>query len=91
MIDITTTKNINFSDRDSGRNLLDAADIKRIPGNRGLLFSHGMQPYIFKKIVYYDDKRFSQKTDLPVPTTVKEIFSISAFIFFILKPPDFQA
>lgn len=75
MIDITTTKNISFSDRDSGRNLLDAADIKRIPGNRGLLFSHGMQPYIFKKIVYYDDKRFKQKSDLPVLQNQKEIYA----------------
>ena len=85
MIDITTTKNINFSDRDSGRNLLDAADIKRIPGNRGLLFSHGMQPYIFKKIVYYDDKRFNQKSDLPVPNTVKEIYSEAAGLPSIKK------
>ncbi len=85
MIDITTTKNINFSDRDSGRNLLDASDIKRIPGNRGLLFSHGMQPYIFKKIVYYDDKRFKQKMDIPFPKTVKELYSEAAGLPSIKK------
>lgn len=85
MIDITTTKNINFSDRDSGRNLLDAADIKRIPGNRGLLFSHGMQPYIFKKIVYYDDKRFKQKVNLPVPKDIKELNSEAAGLPSIKK------
>lgn len=78
MVDITSTKNINFSDRDSGRNLLDAADIKRIPGNRGLLFSHGMQPYIFKKIAYYNDKRFKLKVKLPFPSGLKEIISEAA-------------
>lgn len=67
LTDLTTTKNINFSDRDSGRNLLDASDIRRIPGNRGLLIAHEMQPYIFKKLVYYDDKRFRKLADLPVP------------------------
>lgn len=85
LTDLTTTKNINFSDRDSGRALLDAADIRRIPGNRGLLIAHTMQPYIFKKIVYYDDRRFKKLSELPPPVTIKEILSEAAGLPSIRK------
>lgn len=44
-----------------------------------------MQPYIFKKIVYYDDKRFKLKMDLPFPKTVNELYSEAAGLPSIKK------
>ena len=52
---------LSFSDNDFGRNLLDAADIARLDGDKCLIMVHGMQPYIAEKVVYYMDKRFTSR------------------------------
>lgn len=65
---------LQFSDNDLGRNLLDAADIKRIPGDKALIMVHGMQPYIAEKVVYYMDKRFSSKLNFKAPQSMSELY-----------------
>ena len=58
---LTVNTNLNYSDNNFGRNLLDAADIKRLDGDKALIMVHGMQPYIAEKVVYYMDKRFTSR------------------------------
>ncbi|MBQ6565835.1 MAG: type IV secretory system conjugative DNA transfer family protein [Treponema sp.] len=58
---LSQSQGLNFSDNDFGRNLLDAADIARLDGDKFLLMVHGMQPYIGEKVVYYMDKRFTDR------------------------------
>lgn len=63
---LSQNANLNFSDNDFGRALLDPADIKRMPGNTVLLMVHGMQPYLGKKVVWYADSRFKHKKGKPL-------------------------
>ena len=65
---LTQNQNINFSDNDFGRSLLDPADIMRLPDNRVIIYAKGMQPYIAKKCVYYMDKRFKERSKMKAPT-----------------------
>lgn len=55
---IASDSNVNYSDNDFSRPLLDAADIQRIPSNKCLIMVRGMQPYMATKIPYYEDSRF---------------------------------
>ena len=71
-------KNLNFSEQDFGRNLLDAADIKRLPGDKLLLMVHGMQPYIGVKIVWYMDRRFKYKANYIAPKTQTDLYAQAA-------------
>lgn len=75
---IASDNNINYSDNDYGRNLLDGADIMRIPGNQYLLMIKGMQPYLGKKVVYYQDPRFKNKAKIKHLSTMKELYSEAA-------------
>lgn len=63
----------NFNENSAGQRLLDAADIKRIPGDRCLILAHGMQPYMATKCVYYEDSRFKKKLKLKAPLTMREL------------------
>lgn len=65
---------LQFSDNDMGRNLLDAADIMRLPSDKALIRVKGMQPYISEKVVYYMDKRFKNKLNYPAPKDIKELY-----------------
>lgn len=60
-MNLTVNSNLNFSDNNFGRNLLDAADIKRLAGDKALIMVHGEQPYIAEKVVYYMDKRLTER------------------------------
>ena len=71
---IGTVNNLNFSENDQGRNLFDAADLKRLPGDKALIISHGMQPYLAEKVVYYQDKRFKAKLAFKAPESMKELY-----------------
>lgn len=55
---IASDNNVNYSDNDFSRPLMDGADIQRLPSNQALIMVRGMQPYIAKKIPYYMDSRF---------------------------------
>ena len=57
-IKIASDNNVNYSDNDFSRPLMDSADIQRLPSNQALIMVRGMQPYIAKKIPYYQDSRF---------------------------------
>jgi type IV secretion system protein VirD4 len=70
----SAANNFNYSDNDMGRNLLDSADIMRIPGDKFLLLVSHMQPYIGSKVVYYQDARFKYKLNMPVPKNMKEMY-----------------
>ncbi|MCI7503467.1 MAG: hypothetical protein MSA76_07400, partial [Clostridium sp.] len=63
----------NFNENASGQRFLDAADIKRLPGDKCLILAHGMQPYVATKCVYYMDPRFKDKLKLKAPATNKEL------------------
>lgn len=65
---LTQNQNINFSDNDFGRALLDPADIMRLPDNRVIIYAKGMQLYIAKKCVYYGDRRFRNRAKMKAPT-----------------------
>lgn len=54
----TALSNLNFSDNDFGRNLIDPEEILKLPGSEVLVMAQGMPPYIGKKVVYYKDKQF---------------------------------
>lgn len=69
------SSSFNFNENSAGQRLLDAADIKRIPGDRCLILAHGMQPYMATKCVYYEDSRFKKKLELKPPLTMKELKS----------------
>ena len=65
---LTQNQNINFSDNDFGRAILDPADIMRLPDNRVIIYAKGMQLYIAKKCVYYGDWRWRNKAKMQAPT-----------------------
>jgi len=76
---LTQNQNINFSDNDFGRALLDPADIMRLPDNRVIIYAKGMQPYIAKKCVYYMDSRFKERANMKAPTMddiIREVRSL---------------
>lgn len=58
--------NINYSDNDFSRALMDGADIQRLPSNQALIMVRGMPPYIAKKIPYWQDSRFKKLMKPPV-------------------------
>lgn len=55
------SSNLNYSDNNMGRALFDAADILRLPPECALIRIQGMQVYIAKKEVFYNDFRFKNK------------------------------
>lgn len=63
---LMSDSNINYSDNDFSRALMDGADIQRLPSNQALIFVRGMPPYICKKIPYYMDSRFKKLMKPPV-------------------------
>ena len=73
-IKIGSVNNLNFSENDQGRNLFDAADLKRLPGDKALIINHGMQPYLAEKIVYYQDRRFKLKLKYKAPKSMKQLY-----------------
>ena len=73
---IAQNTNLSFSENDFGRNLFDASDLMRLPDNQVLVLIKGMQPYIAKKAVYYEDPRFRKKL-LPPPTMSQMLADIA--------------
>lgn len=71
----SASSSYSWNDNSYGQRLLDASDIKRIPGDKCLVLAHGMQPYIATKVVYYMDKRFKEKLKLKPPLTEKALMA----------------
>jgi type IV secretion system protein VirD4 len=59
--------NVNFSDSETGNNLINADELMKLSANECIIMAHGMPPYIGKKVVYYQDERFAWKTELKAP------------------------
>jgi len=73
---LTKNSNLSFSDNDFGRALFDASDLTRLSGDSCILMVNGMQPYLAKKVVYYEDKRFKYKiTTKDKALTIKDLYS----------------
>ena len=67
--------NVNYSDHDSGRSLLDPADLMRLSGDKCIISVQNMQPYIAVKNVYYMQKPFKERMKLTAPSTDKKVFA----------------
>lgn len=67
--------NVNYSDHDSGRSLLDPADLMRLSGDKCLISVQNMQPYIAVKNVYYMQKPFKERMKLTAPSSDKKVFA----------------
>jgi type IV secretion system protein VirD4 len=65
--------NLNISDSDTGNNLMNADELMKLGANESIVMAHGMPPYIAKKVVYYQDKRFAWKLDYKAPGNIKEM------------------
>ena len=70
-----TANSLNRSENDFGRALFDPSEIMRIPGNQHLVLAHETQPYLAKKVVWYEDKRFKYKGGQKKPETQEELFA----------------
>lgn len=68
----SASSNVNYSDHDSGRSLLDPADLMRLPGDKCLISVQNMQPYIAVKNVYYEQKPFMQRMKIAAPSADKK-------------------
>ena len=74
ILKLTSVQNMNFSENDTARNLLDPSDLKRLPGDKSLIICHGMQPYLAEKIVYYQDSRFKKKLKMPALKNMEDLY-----------------
>lgn len=66
-------KNMNISGDLISRDLVNPDEIMKLDPDSLIIFCHGMPPYLGKKAVYYNDRRFTSIVNLPVPTTREEI------------------
>lgn len=59
--------NMNLSNNEIERNLINADEIMKLPHTDCLIFCHGMPPYRAKKCVFYDDPRFKTRVNIQTP------------------------
>jgi type IV secretion system protein VirD4 len=53
--------NLNASSQEVARDLMNPDELMKLPLTEALILNQGMPPYIAKKVVYYQDKRFKDK------------------------------
>jgi type IV secretion system protein VirD4 len=53
--------NLNASSQEVARDLMNPDELMKLPPTEALIMNQGMPPYIAKKVVYYQDKRFRDK------------------------------
>jgi type IV secretion system protein VirD4 len=53
--------NLNASSQEVARDLMNPDELMKLPPTEALILNQGMPPYIAKKVVYYQDKRFRDK------------------------------
>jgi type IV secretion system protein VirD4 len=53
--------NLNASSQEVARDLMNPDELMKLPPTEALILNQGMPPYIAKKVVYYQDKRFKDK------------------------------
>jgi type IV secretion system protein VirD4 len=69
----TGMHNINVSEQTQQRNLMNADEIQHLPANQLLIFPQGAPTIIAKKNVYYSDRRYKDKVNLPPPKNRDEL------------------
>ncbi len=65
-------RHVNESEQEHGRALLTPDEILRLPYEDALLFIGGMPPYRARKLMYYTDRRFQGRADLPTPDSDRQ-------------------
>lgn len=63
--------NISRSSQETQVSLISADELMKLEFNRAIIFNQGMPPYKGKKVVYYEDPRFKNKTFIKVPDMQK--------------------
>jgi type IV secretory pathway TraG/TraD family ATPase VirD4 len=53
--------NLNASSQEVARDLMNPDELMKLPPTEALIINQGAPPYIAKKVVYYQDKRFRDK------------------------------
>jgi type IV secretion system protein VirD4 len=53
--------NLNASSQEVARDLMNPDELMKLPPTEALIINQGAPPYIAKKVVYYQDKRFKDK------------------------------
>lgn len=87
--------NISRSSQETQVSLINPDELMKLEFNRAIIFNQGMPPYKGKKVVYYEDPRFKNKTFKTVPTmeqikrNLKKLPSHKKN-YFALKPNDIQ-
>jgi type IV secretion system protein VirD4 len=70
--------NLNLSGSEKERNLINADEIMKLPPDQLVLLTQGKPPYIGKKCVYYEDRRFKERLLEPAFTTREGALALSA-------------
>ena len=65
--------NLSISNDITERRLITANEIETLPGDCMLIYTQGAPTVIAKKISYYNDPRFMDKANLPVPILRKDL------------------
>jgi type IV secretion system protein VirD4 len=69
--------NLNASGQEIARELINPDELMKLPPTEALILNQGMPPYIAKKCVYYEDKRFAKKA--------YSLRKITNYYFFIFR------
>lgn len=59
--------NISRSSQETQTSLINPDELMKLEFNRAIIFNQGMPPYKGKKVVYYEDPRFKDKSWRPTP------------------------
>ena len=59
--------NVSRSSQETQTSLINPDELMKLEFNRAIIFNQGMAPYKGKKVVYYEDPRFKNKSFLTTP------------------------
>jgi type IV secretion system protein VirD4 len=65
-------RSVNESEQEHARALLTPDEVGRLPFEDAILFVAGMAPYRARKVMYYADSRFKDRTDKPTPDGARQ-------------------
>src|SRR5579871_312042 len=65
-------RNVSESEQEHARPLLTPDEVGRLPFEDAILFVAGMAPYRARKVMYYADGRFKDRTDKPTPDSARQ-------------------
>lgn len=68
-----TLDNVSLSSQEVARDLINPDELMKLPPNQSLIMNHGMPSYIAKKIPFYDDSRFKNLANMPVPMLRRDL------------------